>query len=430
MRPGRGNRPTLLRDVAYPPTTGLDILRTVCRMAFDVAQVRGLFPALGDGWVHLDTPAGMQVPEGVATAVSTALRAPVSGPGGIFPASQRAEAIVEAARRAFADLVGADPSGVVLGPSSAVLLERLADAVGQGWLLGDEVVVSRLDHPGNVLPWQRAAQRSGCTVRWGEVDIETCELPAWQYGDLVSSRTKVVAITAASGAVGTRPDVRKIADYARAAGALVVVDASAAAPFLPLDMTAMGADIVAVSASAWGGPPVGALVFRDASLLDRLASCSLDPGARGPERLELGPHAYPLLAGVVASVDYLATLDDAAIGPRRERLLTSLGSVKAYQAGLMASLINELRALRHVMVIGDAMRRIPSVAFTIAGTKAWAAVEHLAERGICAFSDNGQNGVFAALGVGEVGGAVRVGLAHYTNTVEVDQLVRAIAELR
>ncbi|MGW0519894.1 MULTISPECIES: cysteine desulfurase-like protein [unclassified Crossiella] len=399
-------------------------------MAYDVARVRGLFPALGDGWVHLDSPAGMQVPEQVASAVSTALRAPVSGPGGIFPASQRAEAIVDAARRSVADLVGCDPAGVVLGPSSAALLQRLADALGEAWMLGDEVVVSRLDHPGNVSPWVRAAQRAGGSVRWGEIDIETCELPAWQYDGLITGSTKAVAITAASGAVGTRPDVRHVSDVARKHGALVVVDASSAAPFVPLDVLSMGADVVAVSASAWGGPPVGALAFRDASLLDRLPSAALEHGARGPERLELGPHAYPLLAGLVASVDYLAGLDDAAIGPRRERLLTSLGSVKAYQAGLLANLINELRAMRHVMVIGDAMRRVPSLAFTITGAKAWEAVEHLAERGVCAFHDSGHNGVFAALGVGEVGGAIRVGLAHYTNAAEVDQLVRAVAELR
>ena len=124
-------------------------------MAFDVAAVRGLFPALGDGWVHLDAPAGMQVPEQVATAVSTALRAPVSGPGGIFPASQRAEAIVDAARRALADLVGADPAGVVLGPNSAVLLQRLADGLGDGWMIGDGVVVSPVSYTHLTLPTNR-----------------------------------------------------------------------------------------------------------------------------------------------------------------------------------------------------------------------------------------------------------------------------------
>lgn len=238
-----------------------------------------------------------------------------------------------------------------------------------------------------------------------------------------------MAVTAASGAVGTRPDVRKIADSAAEHDALVVVDGAAAAPFLPLDMTTMGADVVALNASAWGGPPVGALVFRDVGMLDRLPSVALEPGARGAERMELGPHAYPLLAGLVSSVDYLAGLDDAALGPRRERLLTSLGSVKAYQAGLLANLTNGLRAMRHVMLIGDAMRRVPSVSFTVDGVKAEDAIEHLSERGVCAFADPGTHGVFAVLGAGEVGGAVRVGLAHYTNASEVDQLVRAVSEL-
>lgn len=400
------------------------------RMAFDVAAVRGLFPALGDGWVHLDAPAGMQVPEQVATAVSTALRAPVSGPGGIFPASQRAEAIVDAARRALADLTGADPAGVVLGENSGVLLHRLADGLGDGWKIGDDVVVSRLDHPANVVCWQRAAQRSGCQVRWAEVDIETCELPAWQYRELITDRTEVVALTAASGAVGTRPDVRQVAEVAAAHGALLVVDATAAAPFLTLDIAELGADVLALNAAAWGGPPVGALVFRDPALIEQLPPAALDPGSRGPARLELGPHPYPLLAGLISSVDYLAALDDAAAGTRRERLLASLSSVKSYQAGLLANLTGGLRRMRHVMVIGDAMRRIPSMAFTVDGIKAADAIEHLAERGVCAFADPGTHGVFAVLGVGEVGGAVRVGLTHYTNAYEVDQLLRAVAELR
>jgi cysteine desulfurase family protein (TIGR01976 family) len=398
-------------------------------MAFDVARIRGLFPALGDGWIHLDAPAGMQVPEQVATAVSTALRAPVSGPGGIFPASQRAEAIVDAARRAVADLVGSDPAGVVLGPNAAVLLQRLAEAIGNGWLIGDEVIVSRLDHQANIAPWLRAAQRAGGTVRWAEIDIETCELPAWQYENLISHRTKAVAVTAGSGTVGTRPDLGKITEVAHASGAFVVVDASAAAPFVPIDIAALGADVVAVSATAWGGPAVGALAFADPAMLDRLPACSLDAGSTGPERLELGLHAYPLLAGLVASIDYLAVLDDAATGSRRERLQTSLGSAKSYQAGLLAKLVTELRGLPHVTVIGDAMRRIPALAFTVADVKAATASIHLADRGICAFADDTRTGVFAALGVAEVGGAVRIGLAHYTTTGEVEQLVDALAEL-
>jgi cysteine desulfurase family protein (TIGR01976 family) len=398
-------------------------------MAFDVAQIRGQFPALGDGWIHLDAPAGMQVPEQVAAAVSTALRAPVSGPGGVFPASQRADAIVDAARRAVADLVGCEPAGVVLGPNPAVLLARLAEAVGSGWVIADEVVVSRLDHQQNITPWLSVAQRMGAVVRWAEIDIETCELPAWQYESLVDRRTKVVTLTGASGVVGTRPDLTRIVELAKAHNAMVVVDASSAAPFVPLDIATLGADVIAVSASAWGGPAVGALAFADPAMIDRLPACALGPNQTGPARLELGQHAYPLLAGLVASIDYLATLDDAATGSRRERLATSLGSAKSYQAGMLGKLISELRSLLHVTVIGDAMRRIPALAFTMADVTAADTVKHLADRGICAFADDVPSGVFAALGVAEVGGAVRVGLGHYTTAAEVEALVSAVAEL-
>src|SRR5262249_13181102 len=149
-----------------------------------------------------------------------------------------------------------------------------------------------------------------------------------------------------------------------------------------------------------------------------------------PARLELGPHAYPLLAGLVASVDYLAGLDDAATGSRRERLVTSLGSAKSYHAGLLAQLSTELRSLRHVMGGGDGMRRIPALGFTMTSKKAPEVAEFLASHGLCAFADEGTGGVFAALGVGEVGGAVRIGLAHYSNIFEINQLVRALEELR
>ncbi|WP_214365679.1 aminotransferase class V-fold PLP-dependent enzyme [Pseudonocardia sp. H11422] len=398
-------------------------------MAFDVARVRGLTPALGDGWVHMDAIAGMHVPEQVAYATLRAVRAPVSVPGGVFAASRQAEEAEEAARAAIADLVGGDPRGVVLGPGSAVLLSRLAEAVSETWILGDEIVVSRLDDVANVAPWVRNAQRRGAGVRWAEIDIETCELPDWQFDELLDGPTRVVAVTAASAQVGTRPDIARIAKRTQERGALLVVDARAAATYGPLDITALGADVVAVDAAAWGGPQVGALVFRVPALLDRLASCSLEPSARGPHRLEIGPHSCPQLAALVASVDHLAELDETAIGTRRERLLASMAEVKAYQAGLLATLLVELRTRTGAVVLGDPMRRIPMVSFTHASVKAPDVVEHLAERGICAFADPGEHGVLAHLGSAEVGGVVRIGLAHYTTAAEVEALVSAVAEL-
>lgn len=399
-------------------------------MGFDVARVRGLFPALGDGWVHLDGPEEMQVPEQVATAVASAMRSSMSGGGGISPATQRAEAVIDEARHAIADLVGAAPEGIVLGPNPAALLPRLAEALGDDWKLGDEVVVSRLDHQANIAPWRRAAQRCGATVRWAEIDIETCELPAWQYDQLVTAKTRLVALTAASCAVGTCPDLARVARAAQPQQALMVVDAHAAAPFQPIDMEAMGADVLVLSAQAWGGPPVGVLAFADAGLLDRLPSCALTPHARGPERLELGPHAYALLAGLVASVDYLAGLDDDARGERAQRLRTSLAAMRSYQAGLLESLIDELSWKPHVNLIGEPRDRVPVLAFTVSGREAGEVVEHLAKHGVCVSGDGGRDGVFGALGVGEVGGAVRIGLGHYTSPVEVDRLTDAVSELR
>jgi selenocysteine lyase/cysteine desulfurase len=162
-------------------------------MPFDVARVRGLFPTLGDGYIHLDGPAGTLIPEGVARAVSAALRVPLSNRHGPFPSSARADALVDAARRAFADLVGGEPAGVVLGPNMTTLTYAISRALAKTWKVGDEIVVSRLDHDANVRPWIAAARSAGAVVRWAEVDIETCELPEWQYDELINRRTRLVA---------------------------------------------------------------------------------------------------------------------------------------------------------------------------------------------------------------------------------------------
>src|SRR4051812_13317491 len=212
-----------------------------------VARVRGLFPALADGRALAGGPAGARVPEGVAGAVGQALRLPVAPRGGVFPASGRAEAMVSAARSAVADLVGGVPVGVVLGPSMTALTYRMARALQRTWRPGDEIVLSRLDHEANVRPWVQAAQSARVQVRWAEVDIENGELPVWQFDTLVTSRTRLVAVTAASNAIGTCPDVGAITARAHARGALVYVDAAHAAPHHFLDRAALGADFLALS---------------------------------------------------------------------------------------------------------------------------------------------------------------------------------------
>src|SRR4051812_40109654 len=242
----------------------------------DVARVRGLFPGLSDGLVHAEGSAGALLPENVVVAVAQAMRMPVADRGGVFPASARAERLVASARTAVADLVGGVSTGVVLGPDPSRLTWAMARALARTWRPGDEVVVSRLDHDANVRPWVELAARAGVAVRWTEVDIETGELPDWQYDELLGPRTRLFAVTAASSAIGTRPDVAAIARRAHAVGGLVYVDGTHAAAHDLLDVGTMGADFLVVAADMWCGPHVGAVVA-DPGLLAELEPEKLAP---------------------------------------------------------------------------------------------------------------------------------------------------------
>lgn len=397
-------------------------------MAYDVARVRGLHPSLGDGWVHMDAQNGMLLPDSVSRAVSTAFRGSMPTPSGPHPSAARSSAVLDAARRAVADLVNGDPAGVVLGADRALLLTSLADAASGRVGLGYEVVVTRLDDEANIAPWLRAANRYGAKMKWAEVDIETGELPTWQWESLVTRPTRLVAIASASSTLGSVTELREVAKLVHDVGGLVVVDHSAAAPYRLIDIAEVEADVVAVNAIAWGGPPIGALVFRDASAIDTFGSVSLDPYATGPARLELGSHQFGMLAGVVASVEYLANLDDSAQGIRRERLAVSMQSSAAYLSGLFDYLLMSLRSLPTLTVIGDPQARIPVLSFAMDNVPAERVVQRLADNGILAIA-NASSRVLEVIGVDDIGGAVTVGLAHYSTTAEVDQLVRALASL-
>lgn len=397
-------------------------------MAYDVGRVRGLHPSLGDGWVHFDAPAGMLIPDSVATTVSTAFRRSGASTVGAHPSARRSAAVLDAAREAVADLVNADPGGVVLGADRAVLLSLLAEASSSRAGLGYEVIVSRLDDEANIAPWLRAAHRYGAKVKWAEVDIETGELPTWQWESLISKSTRLVAVNSASGTLGGVTDLRAMTKLVHDVGALVVVDHSAAAPYRLLDIRETDADVVTVNAHAWGGPPIGAMVFRDPSVMNSFGSVSTNPYATGPARLEIGVHQFGLLAGVVASIEYLAALDESARGSRRERLAVSMQSADAYLNRVFDYLMVSLRSLPLVMLIGRPEAQIPVVSFAVHKVPADRVVQRLADNGILAIANTGSR-VLDVLGVNDVGGAVTVGLAHYSTMAEVDQLVRALASL-
>ena len=399
-------------------------------MSFDVRRVRAAYPALDDGYAYLDGAAGTQVPSAVIDAIADTYRSGLSNAGGAFPASGRAGRIVAECRGALADLTGAEPDGVILGPNMTTLTYRLADTLSRQWGPGDEVVVSRLDHDANIRPWVQAAERRGATIRWAEVDISTAELPAAQYGALLSERTRLVAVTVASNLVGTRPDVPAIAAAAHAVGALCYVDGVHATPHVPVDVRALGADFYATSAYKWSGPHVGTIVA-DPALLETLHPDKLVPAPSGvPGRFERGTPAYADLAGVTAAVDHLAGLDASAAGRRRDRLLASMAAVERYEGQLFGRLLGGLAAMQHVTLYGKAARRAPTAFFTVAGATPLQVASALAARQVNVWhGDNYAWELAGAFGLRESGGGVRAGLVHYNDEADVDRLLAAVAEL-
>ncbi|WP_076263633.1 cysteine desulfurase-like protein [Intrasporangium flavum] len=403
-------------------------------MALDVDRVRSHFPSLRSGVAHFDGPGGSQTPEVVARAVADTMTSSISNRGTVTPAERRADGVVLEARAAIGDLLGADPRGVVFGRSATELTFHLARTLSTGWGPGDEVVVSRLDHDANVRPWVLAAEARGATVRWVAFDPATGELDASDVAAVVSDRTRLVAVTAASNLIGTRPDLPAIADVAHDAGALLWVDGVHATAHVSTDVPASGADFWVCSPYKFLGPHLGTLAARP-ELLETLHPAKLVPSTDAvPERFELGTLPYELLAGTTAAVDFLATLDGAApdasgTRTRREALVASFAALEAHEDALLATLEERLRAVPGLTVWSNAKRRTPTLLFTVDGLDPQAVRAGLAERGVSAPA-----GHFYAwecshhLGLG-AGGGVRAGLAPYTSTDDVERLARGVEEI-
>jgi cysteine desulfurase family protein (TIGR01976 family) len=323
-----------------------------------------------------------------------------------------------------ADLLGTAPRGVVLGPSATALTYTLARTLGATWRPGDEVVVSRLDHDANVRPWVQAAEAAGATVRWAEFDPATGELPAGQYADLVGERTRVVAVTAGSNAIGTAPDVAAIAKTAHAVGALVCVDGVHAVPHGPTDLASLGADFLVTSAYKWSGPHLAAMVA-DPARWAQLRPTKLLPSSDAvPDRFEYGTPSFPMLAGVAAAVDHLATLDPDATGSRRERVRAGLATAQAHEEAVFDRLLSGLTARPAVTIYGSPARRCPTVSFRVAGLTPADTAAALGAAGCCISSgDYYAYEYFRTMGLRDGGGAVRASVYHYNTVDEVDRLL-------
>lgn len=394
-------------------------------MSYDVAAVRSRFPALRAGIAHFDGPGGSQVPDSVAGAVAAAMTSPLANRGTVTSGERAADAIVLGARAAMADLLGADPRGIVFGRSMTALTFDLARTLAATWSPGDEIVVTRLDHDANIRPWVIAAQAAGVTVRWLDFDPATTELD--DVTPLLSDRTRLVAVTGASNLVGTRPDLPAIAAAVHAAGALFMVDGVHLTAHAPIDLAAIGADLYACSPYKFLGPHCGVLAA-DPALLETLRPAKLAPSSDAvPERFELGTLPYELLAGTTAAVEFLAALDPSATGDRRARLLASMAAVEEHERPLRERIETHLAALPGVTVRSRAARRTPTLLVTFDDRDPVDAYRYLAQRRIAVPASS-----FYALecsrrlGLGDTG-SLRIGLACYTADDDVDRLLDGLS---
>jgi cysteine desulfurase family protein (TIGR01976 family) len=377
---------------------------------------RTRFPGLSDGWARLDGAAGTQMVDDAIEEMAAWMRSGHSANhGGAFRAAEKTDALVEEARASAAGLLGATAEGIVFGPSMTALTMRFSAAACRSLQPGDEIVCTRLDHDANVAPWLIAAARAGAEVRFAEPDRETLELPAAAVETVLSARTRWVAVTAASNAVGTIPDLPGIVAAAHGVGARVYVDAVHATPHRAIDVAALDCDALACSAYKWFGPHIGVLWARPELLAD-LAPDKLRPSPDTvPERWELGTLPFESLIGVRAAADFVLHLD-------REEL-------RAHEDRLLAQMVEGLGALGGVIVHGAARDRTATVMFTVERHPSGDVAAHLARAEVAVWHGN-----YYALELSrwlglEPDGALRAGVVAYNDSDDVDRLLEAVAEL-
>jgi len=399
-----------------------------------VEEIRSHFPALerregGVPVAYFDGPGGTQVPAVVGRAVVDYLFQHNANTHWAYPASAETDAMLTAARAAFADFLGAASDEVAFGANMTTLTFHLSRAIGRRLRAGDEVVVTELDHHANVAPWRALERERGIRLRTVRMDPRTGRLDCSDLAASIGPRTRLVAIGAASNALGTINDVARAASLAHTVGALVFVDAVHYAPHHLVDVQALGADFLACSAYKFYGPHVGVLWGRK-QLLEQLDIPKLDPAPDGaPERFETGTLNHEGIAGAATAVDFLASLGTGE--SRRERLRSFYAALHERGEVLLRRAWNGLAAIPGVRLYGPepGSPRTPTLAFTLDGHAPEAVTRALAERAV--FTSHGD--FYAATVIERLGlaphGLVRTGCAIYTTEEEVDRLVEGVAAL-
>jgi cysteine desulfurase family protein (TIGR01976 family) len=408
----------------------------------DVAAIRRQFPALqelynGRPALFFDNPGGTQVHRSVINAMVDYLTRRNANTQGLFETSRRTDLVIDQARAAAADLLGAMPMEIVFGNNMTSLTFHLSRSLARELRAGDELIVTRLDHDANVTPWVALARDTGAAVHYVDVDLESCTLDMEHLRELLTERTKLVAVGYASNLSGTVNDVKTVVQWAREAGALTYIDAVQYAPHGLIDVKELDCDFLACSAYKFFGPHVGVL-YGKAEHLARLEAYRVRPsGNAAPEKWETGTKNHEGLAGVTAAVDYLAELGSVYGGAlfsasRREKLRSAWKQIADYELMLIERLINGLQIVNRVRIYGitnrlDWNKRLATVAIRKEGTTPEQLAQALAAENIFAWNGNFYaQSLSEALGVEESGGVLRLGLVHYNTLDEIDQCLRVI----
>ncbi len=405
----------------------------------DISSVRMQFPALnqtreGRTPIFLDGPAGTQVPQRVIDAIVHYLRTCNANHGGAFATSVESDRITDSAHQAMADLLNApSPDEIIFGQNMTSLAFHLSRALATRLKPGDEIMVTRLDHDANISPWVLAAKEVGATVRWIDVHLEDCTLDLDSFRKQLCERTKWVAVGVASNGMGTINPVATICRDAKAAGAWTFLDAVHFAPHGPLDVQALGCDFLACSAYKFFGPHVGILWGRR-ELLETWPAPKVRPSPTAlPGKWMTGTQNHECLAGVKATVDYLASLAEGA--SPRDRLRSALANIQGYEQTLSRRWLAGLAELPRFRVWGirEASRvaeRVPTLAITANDRTPRDIAEYLAARQIYAWSGNNYAlEISERLGLEAKGAYVRLGMVHYNTTAEIDTTLQALAEM-
>jgi cysteine desulfurase family protein (TIGR01976 family) len=398
-------------------------------MTYNVNLIRAQFPALNSGTAFFDGPGGSQVPKSVGDAMAKTITSAISNRGTTTKAEQNADSVVLGFRSAVADLLNCDPAGVVYGRSWTQITYDISRTLAKSWKVGDEIIVTRLDHDSNVRPWVQAAEAVGATVKWAEIDTATGELAPEVIGNLLTSKTKLVAVTGASNVLGTRPNIPAISKLVHAVGALFYVDGVHLTPHTLIDMKTLGADFYGFSSYKLFGPHCAAIAA-EPELLRTLNNDKLLPAtSEVPERFEFGTLPYEIMAGVTAAIDFIADVIPNQSGTRRAKIVASMISMERYEEELFRYMDGKLRGLPKIKVYSNASHRTPTAFFTFDGLNSSDVYKHLASKNVNAPASNFY-GLEAclSLGLGDAG-AIRAGLAPYSTREDVDRLISGISEL-